>query len=109
MGNFVGCFSFDRWPYGYGIGPFSLGGQYVSRFFHTRPPVGGVESGFGALVIEMGIGGLILWFVLVAAILTSAWRVVKGPNGSPWLPLAFMILSYAFLLLITLTYESLQA
>jgi hypothetical protein len=57
----------------------------------------------------MGIGGLILWFVLVAAILTSAWRVVKGLKGSPWFPLAFMIFWYAFLLLIPLTYEGLQA
>jgi len=109
MANFLAAFTYDRWPYGYGIGTLSLGGQYVSRFFHTRPPVGGVESGFGALVIEMGIGGLILWFVLVAAILTSAWRVVKGLKGSPWFPLAFMIFWYAFLLLIPLTYEGLQA
>lgn len=109
MANFLAAFTYDRWPYGYGIGTLSLGGQYVSRFFHARPPVGGVESGFGALVIEMGIGGLILWFVLVAAILTSAWRVVKGLKGSPWFPLAFMIFWYAFLLLIPLTYEGLQA
>src|SRR5260370_8002416 len=57
----------------------------------------------------MGIGGVILWFVLVAAILTSAWWVVKGLKGSPWFPLAFMIFWYAFLLLIPLTYEGLQA
>lgn len=37
--NFLDAFDYDRWPYGYGIGTISLGGQYVSRFFHVRPPV----------------------------------------------------------------------
>jgi hypothetical protein len=32
----------------------------------------GVEGGFGALVVEMGIGGLILWFIMSIAILLSA-------------------------------------
>src|SRR6266851_1203914 len=70
--NFLGAFDYDRWPYGYGIGTVSLGGQYVSRFFHVRPPVGGVESGFGCIIIEMGIAGLALWLIMSAAILISA-------------------------------------
>src|SRR6266852_6165434 len=89
--NFLGAFSFERWPYGYGIGTTSLGTQYVARIFHARPPVTGVESGFGTLVVEMGIGGLVLWFVMSFAILFSAWRVVKKLRGSPWFPLAFVI------------------
>ena len=106
--NFLAAFDYPRWPYGYGIGTVSLGGQYVSRFFHAPPAVGGVESGFGGLIIEMGIGGLILWLVLAAAILISAWRVVRKLKGSPWFPLAFMIFLYAFLLLLPLTYGGLQ-
>src|SRR5439155_594989 len=62
--NFLGAFGYDRWPYGYGIGTTSLGTQYVARIFGAKPPVTGVESGFGTLVVEMGIGGLILWFVM---------------------------------------------
>jgi hypothetical protein len=106
--NFLGAFSYDRWPYGYGIGTTSLGTQYVARIFHAKPPVIGVESGFGALVVEMGIGGLILWFVMSFAILLSAWGVVKKLRGSPWFPLAFVIFWYAGLLLIPITFTGMQ-
>jgi len=107
--NFLAAFDYPEWPYGYGIGTVSLGGQYVARFFNVRPSVVGVESGFGALVVEMGIGGLILWLVMAGAILISAWRVVVRLRGSPWFPLAFMIFWYAFLLLVPLTFQGLQA
>ena len=71
--------------------------------------MGGVESGFGCLIVELGIGGLILWLVVAISILISAWRVVRKLRGSPWFPLAFMIFLYAFLLLLPLTFEGLQA
>jgi hypothetical protein len=45
---------------------------------------------------------------LAAAILISAWRVVRQLKGSPWFPLAFMIFWYAFILLVPLTFEGLQ-
>lgn len=107
--NFLAAFDYPRWPYGYGIGTISLGGQYVARFFNARPTVGSVESGFGCLIVELGIGGLILWLVVAISILISAWRVVRKLRGSPWFPLAFMIFLYAFLLLLPLTFEGLQA
>jgi len=106
--NFLGAFGYDRWPYGYGIGTTSLGTQYVARIFNAKPPVIGVESGFGTLVVEMGIGGLVLWFVMSFAILFSAWRVVKKLRGSPWFPLAFVIFWYAGLLLIPMTFNGIQ-
>jgi hypothetical protein len=107
--NFLGVFGYERWPYGYGIGTLSLGTQYVARIFHAKPPTIGVESGFGTLVLEMGIGGLALWFVMSFAILVSAWRVVKKLRGSPWFPLAFVIFWYAGLLLLPLTFNGMQA
>jgi len=107
--NFLGAFTFERWPYGYGIGTNSLGAQYVAKFFHAKPPGAGVESGFGALVVEMGIGGLVLWLVMTFAILLSAWRVVKRLRGSPWFPLAFIIFWYAGLLLLPMTFATLVA
>lgn len=106
--NFLGAFSYERWPYGYGIGTSSLGVQYVAKFFHVKPPVLGVESGFGTLVVEMGIGGLLLWFVMAFAIVLSAWRVVKRLRGSPWFPIAFVIFWYAGLLLLPMTYSGMQ-
>jgi hypothetical protein len=68
----------------------------------------GVESGFGALVVEMGIGGLLLWLVMSLAILFSAWRVIKRLRGSPWFPLAFVIFWYAGLLLLPITFSGMQ-
>jgi len=106
--NFLGAFGYERWPYGYGIGTTSLGTQYVARIFHAKPPVTGVESGFGTLVVEMGIGGLVLWFVMSFAILFSAWRVVKKLRGSPWFPLAWVIFWYAGLLLFPMTFNGIQ-
>jgi hypothetical protein len=102
--NFLGAFSSERWPYGYGIGTSSLGIQYVAKFFNAKPSPVIVESGFGTLVVEMGIGGLLLWLVMSFAILFSAWRVVKQLRGSPWFPIAFMIFWYAGLILLPITY-----
>ena len=107
--NFLVAFDYPRWPYGYGIGTMSLGGQYVSRFFHAPMPVGNVESGFGAIVIEMGILGLILWITMTSAIAFSAWRVLRKLKGSPWFPLAFMIFFYAVVLLLPMTFLSIDA
>lgn len=107
--NFLGAFNYDRWPYGYGIGTSSLGVQYVAKIFHERPVGVGVESGFGALVVEMGIGGLVLWLIMSFAILISAWRIVKKLKGSPWFPIAFAIFWYAFLLLLPITFGSIVA
>jgi hypothetical protein len=106
LANFLAAFDYQQWPYGYGIGALSLGGQYVSRFFNVRPAIGAVESGFGCIIVEMGIGGLILWIVMSTAILFHAWRVVRGLKGSPWFPLGFMIFLYAFLLFLPMTFTS---
>lgn len=107
--NFLGAFTYERWPYGYGIGTTALGTQYVAKFFHAKPPVFPVESGFGTLVVEMGIGGLIFWLIMSFAIILSAWRVVKQLRGSPWFPIAFMIFWYAGLLLIPITYAGMAS
>jgi hypothetical protein len=102
--NFLFAFDYPRWPYGYGIGTASLGVQYVARIFHQLSPVGGVESGYGTLVVELGIVGLGLWILWTSGLVLSAWRVVRKLKGSPWFPLAFMIFWYAFLLLFPITY-----
>src|SRR6267378_5952415 len=66
--NFLGAFTYERWPYGYGIGTTALGIQYVARIIGVKPLGAGVESGFGCLIVEMGIGGLLLWLVMATAI-----------------------------------------
>jgi hypothetical protein len=107
--NFLGAFDYDRWPYGYGIGTTALGTQYVTRLVGVRPLGVGVESGFGALVIEMGILGLIFWLIMTVAILGSAWKIVKQVRGSPWFPIAFVIFWFTFLMLFPFMVGGIQA
>ena len=72
-------------------------------------PLGvGVESGFGTLVVEMGIGGLILWIVMSAAIVFAGWKVLKKLKGTAWFPLGFVIFWYAFLLFFPATFAGIQ-
>jgi len=109
LANFIGAFNFPRWPYGYGIGAVSLGGQYITRILGAPPATMGVESGFGNIVVEMGIVGLILWIAMSITVVVYAWKVVRKLKGSPWFPLAFMIFWYVFLLLLPFTFVGLQA
>lgn len=107
--NFLAAFSYPRWPYGYGIGTTGLGTQYVTRILDAKPMGIGVESGFGTLVVEMGILGLVLWIVMSFAILISAWKVATRLRGSPLFPLAFVIFWYAFYLLLPVTFGGMAA
>lgn len=107
--NLLGAFDSERWPYGYGIGTTALGSQYVARIFNVKPVGVAVESGYGTLVLEMGIVGLILWIVMSVAILFSGWKVVKKLKGSPWFPVGFVILWYAFFLLGPATFGGMDA
>ena len=106
--NFLGAFDYPHWMSGYGIGTTSLGGQYVARFFHVVPPVIGVESGFGTLIVEMGVIGLTLWLVMAFAILFACWRIVKKLRGSPLFPIGFIIFWYAMVLLLPATFAGIQ-
>lgn len=107
--NFMLSLSSPQWPYGYGIGTASMGRQYVAQWTQV-PALGvGVESGFGVLVVEFGIMGLVLWFAWAIAILIAAFRVVRSLKGTPYFPIAFSIFWFAFLLLLPLTYTGMQA
>ena len=103
------AFQHPLWPYGYGTGVASLGVQYVARFFEEPPPNLGVESGYGTLIVEMGILGLGLWLAWTIALAASAWRTVRSLKGSAYFPIAFAVLWYAFLLLFPFTYFSISA
>jgi hypothetical protein len=92
------AFEHPRWPYGYGTGTCTLGGQYVVRIMKAAPIWVAVESGFGNLVVELGILGLVLWLVLGVAIGVSAYHVVAKLRGTPWFPLVFAIWLYAVIL-----------
>jgi hypothetical protein len=106
--NLQQAFSTERWVYGYGTGVTSLGAQYVAKFLNEPIPNIGVESGYGALVVEMGIVGLILWLVWVPALLWSGWRIVKQLRQTAYFPIGFAIWWYAVVLLVLLMYFGVQ-
>jgi hypothetical protein len=92
------AFGHPRWPYGYGIGTCTLGVQYVTRIMQASPMYVGVESGYGNLIVELGIVGLILWIVLGFSITFSVWKVASELRGTPWFPLAFATCLFAILI-----------
>jgi O-antigen ligase len=104
--NFLAAFTTPRWPYGYGIGTASLGIQYVARILKAPNTGVTVENGYGQIVVEMGIVGLLLWILLGISICVSAWRVTKSLRGSPWFPLAFVMFWLVFLVFFPMGYNS---
>src|SRR5260370_20655211 len=64
----------------------------------------GVEIGYGQVVIELGIAGLILWIFLAFAITRSAWQACKNLKGTVWFPIGFAIFWYTFLLLFPMSF-----
>jgi len=102
--NFVAAFDYPRWPYGYGVGTASLGVQYVIHVMNARAMNLGAESGYGQLVIELGIVGLLLWILLAYVITRSAWRAAKSLKGTEWFPIGFAIFFYVFLLVFPISF-----
>lgn len=100
------AFEHPRWPYGYGLGTCTLGTQYVVRIMGATPMYIDVESGFGNLIVELGIVGLILWLVLGFSIARSTGKIAKELKGTPWFPLAFVICLYGILLFFPMTFVS---
>lgn len=107
--EFEKAFAQGGWVFGHGIGTASLGVQYVSRWLGQRPPNVGVESGYGNIMLEFGILGLFLWWLWTAALLISAWRVVRKLRQTTYYPVAFAIFWFAFLILYPFTYGTLNA
>jgi hypothetical protein len=106
LANFLAAFSDREWVMGHGIGTASLGVQYVSRVLGEPFPQIGVESGFGALVVEMGIPGLILWLLWTIVFLFCAVRVLLRLKGKPTFPIALAIVWLSFLILFPFTWGS---
>lgn len=107
--NFLGAFDYPRWDIGYGIGTFSLGIQYIARIMKISQVGAGTESGYGALVLELGVGGLILWLIMTTAIVVCASKIVLKLRGTAWFPIGFIILWFAFDLLFPQTFIGLAA
>jgi hypothetical protein len=107
--NLIKAFDHERWVYGYGTGLNSLGVQYIAHFLDEPDPSIGVESGYGSLIVEMGVVGLVLWFVWVSALLWSGWRIVRQLRQTVYFPIGFAIWWYAVVLLVLLMYFGIVA
>jgi len=78
----------------------SLGMQYVSRMLGEPAPTIGVESGFGTLIVEMGIFGPILWLIWSSVLLWQGWKIVKRLRETVYFPLGFAIWWYGVVVLL---------
>ena len=103
------AFTSSHWVVGNGIGTGSLGDQYVAKFTHTAPLNIWVEEGYGNMIVEMGILAPILWILWTAALLISAYKVLRKLRETRFFPIAFAIFWYAFLLLYPDTFGSLAS
>ena len=104
IGNLRFVFEHDRWPYGYGTGMASLGLQYAARLLGQAPPQIWVESGWGVLILEMGILAPLLWFMWSITLLYYGWRIVRQLRQTVYFPVGLSILWYEFLLLFPFTH-----
>ncbi|HXJ17808.1 MAG TPA: hypothetical protein VNM68_11520 [Candidatus Polarisedimenticolia bacterium] len=101
------AFTDPNWLLGNGIGTASLGTQYVAKVLGRRMPELGVEEGYGAMIVEMGIVAPFLWILWSAALVYSAWKVVRRLRETRFFPIGFAIMWYAFLLLFPMTFGTL--
>jgi hypothetical protein len=104
----VKAFSYPGFWTGHGTGTTSLGTQYVKRILGQVKPKYMVEAGFGNLVIEMGVLGLVLWLCWSSALMVTMWEVAKRLKETAYFPLAVGILYYSFSLLFPMTYGGLD-
>jgi len=108
LANLGFVFDHDRWPYGYGTGTASLGLQYVAKLLGQPPPQIWVESGWGVLILEMGILAPFLWIIWGITLLYYGWKVVRQLRQTVYFPVGLSILWYAFLLLGPFTHMGMQ-
>jgi hypothetical protein len=107
--NLMGAFGEGQLLTGHGTGLSSLGMDYVARFFDVPLPQFNVESGYGGLIVEMGIFGVILWFLWVSVLLWQGWKVVRALRQTVYFPIGFAIWWYCVVDLVLLMYFGLQA
>lgn len=109
MKNLTGAIDEGNLLTGHGTGMSSLGMQYVSRFLGEPPPLYNVESGYGSILVEMGIPGLVMWIVWVSIMLWNGWKVVRNLRETVYFPIGFAIWWYAVVALVLLMYFGIQS
>lgn len=92
------------WLTGNGLGTDSLGRQYFESRLNIEKNRAGLESGYGSIIREMGILGLLFWFLWTGSLLSAGWHVVRELRETPFFSIGTAILWFIFLLLFPLTY-----
>ena len=106
--NLSKAFTDPDWPIGHGIGTASLGGQYVARILGAKATGVGVESGYGNLIVELGILGPLLWLAWTTSLMLAAFKVLLKLKGTWAFPIALSIVWFAFYLLFPRTFLGMQ-
>jgi hypothetical protein len=106
--NFLLAFSTPHWFMGYGTGTASLGAQYVAKIFKQKKPEVAVESGWGSIVVEMGVFGLAFWLVWTSVLVVGCWRQVLKLRQTRLFPVGFGAFWFVAVMLIPETYASLN-
>jgi hypothetical protein len=107
-GELVKAFDSRNWFLGSGLGTGSLGTQYVTSRLGLPAPDTWVESGYGTLILEMGIVAPVLWLLWTVGLMREGWRAVRTLRRTPLFPLGCAILWFLFLLLFPLTFAGMQ-
>jgi hypothetical protein len=107
--NLRTAFDDPHWLLGNGIGTASLGLQYVARLLHSSFHGVWTESGWGELILEMGILAPILWVFWSTALLYCCWKITRRLRQTSFFPTAFAITWFAFMLLVPLTFGGTSA
>jgi hypothetical protein len=107
--NLMGAFGEGQVLTGHGTGLSSLGMEYVGRLLNEPLPEFNVESGYGGLIVEMGIFGIVLWFLWVSVLLWQGWKIVRKLRETVYFPIGFAIWWYCVVALVLLMYFGLQA
>ena len=106
--NLATAFDDENWLFGNGTGTASLGLQYVAMLLHSPYRGKWTESGWGEMILEMGILAPVLWVIWASALSWCCWRVVRALRQTAFFPLAFAILWFAFTLLLPMSYGGLS-
>jgi hypothetical protein len=106
VGQFLVACADRNWMIGHGIGTASLGLQYLTRILRVPSPHIGVENGYGVLVLEFGILGLILWLAWTSGLVAATLKLLLQLRGTRTFPLALSISWFVFLLLFPLTWDT---
>jgi hypothetical protein len=102
--NLSTAFDDENWLFGNGIGTASLGLQYVARLLNSSYHGKWTESGWGELILEMGIMAPVLWIIWSGTLLYCSWGITRRLRQTAFFPIAFSIVWFEFLLLWPMTF-----